>query len=274
MNEQMKELTDKEFHTIREFIKDNYGISLSDEKRSLIYSRLRNTLLEKGFSDFTQYFNYMINDKTGEAAVTFINKITTNHTFFMRESDHFNYFKDEVLPYIEKNSHNKDLRLWCAGCSSGEEPYTLQMIIQDYFADKPGWDTQILATDISSNVLQKAVRGIYSNESISTMPNIWRKKYFKKYDNDHSEVIAELKSKIIYRKFNLMDNKFPFRKPFQVIFCRNVMIYFENDTRDELVNKYYDITESGGYLFIGHSESLNHATTKYKYIMPAIYRKS
>lgn len=273
MDGAMKELTDKEFHTIREFIKDNYGISLSDEKRSLIYSRLRNTLVEKGFSNFTQYFNYLINDKTGEAAITFINKITTNHTFFMRESDHFNYFRDEVLPYIEANYPNKDLRLWCAGCSSGEEPYTLQMIIQDYFENKPGWDTHILATDISSNVLQKAVRGVYSNESIATMPNIWRKRYFKKYDNDNSVVVDELKSKILFRKLNLMDEKFPFRKTFQVIFCRNVMIYFDNETRDELVSKYYNLTDKNGYLFIGHSESLNHMTSQYKYIVPAVYRK-
>ncbi len=270
----MKDLTQKEFDMIREYIKKNFGINLADEKKSLIYSRLRIVLSEKGFSDFTEYFNYLINDKSGEAVIQFIDKVTTNHTFFMREVDHFEYFQKNVLPYIEKTyASQRDFRLWCAGCSSGEEPYTLQMIMQDFFKDKqPPWELSILATDISTNVLEKAIRGVYSKESVSTLPDKWVKAYFTPAGNDFS-IKDEIKKMIIFRKINLMDEKFPFKKPLQVIFCRNVMIYFDNETRIKLVEKFYNALAPGGYLFIGHSESLNRSDTKFDYIMPAVYRR-
>jgi chemotaxis protein methyltransferase CheR len=271
----MQDITDKEFRQIRDYIKANFGINLNDEKKSLIYSRLRTTLLEKGFDNFSDYFQYLINDKTNEAVIRFIDKVTTNHTFFMREVDHFDYFRDTVLPYIaEAYRAQKDLRVWCAGCSSGEESNTLQMIIQDFFKTKnEKWDIQMLASDISTQVLDKAVKSVYTLESLSVIPDQWRKTYFKPYDDGHMIVTDEVKKQITYRKFNFMEPKFPFKKKFQTIFCRNVMIYFDNQTRDELVQKFYDATEQNGYLFIGHSESLNHTSTKYKYIMPAVYRK-
>jgi len=269
----MKELTDKEFNTIRAYIKSTFGVSLSDEKKSLIYSRLRAVLEELHLDNFTDYYHYLINDKTGQAAIRFIDKVTTNHTFFMRETDHFDCFRDKVLPYIEQ-TFNYDLRLWCAGCSSGEESYTIKFIVEDYFRNsKVKWNTEILATDISTQVLDKAVHGVYPNDSVNTLPQEWRKRYFEKFDADHSAVKQEIRNGITYRKFNLMEENFPFKRPFQVIFCRNVMIYFDNQTRDTLVKKFYNVTEPGGYLFIGHSESLNHTDTKYKYVLPALYRK-
>ncbi len=271
----MNDITDKEFSLIRDFIKANFGISLSDEKKSLIYSRLRTVLQAKNFDNFMQYYEFLIKDKSGDAVVEFIDKVTTNHTYFMRETDHFDYFRDNVLPELyEKYKNQKDLRLWCAGCSSGEEPYTLQMIIQDFFKDKqPKWDTQILATDISTNVLDKAVSGIYSNQSIESLPKNWQTEYFEKYDAENSRAKDSLRKEIIFRKLNLMLPSFPFKKQFQVIFCRNVMIYFDDETRNQLVSKYYNNTEPGGYLFIGHSESLNRSGAQYKYIMPAVYQK-
>ena len=271
----MREITDAEFDRIRGFIKQKLGINLSDEKKSLVQSRLASVIHEKGLDDFTQYFDYLQQDKTGEALIQFVNKITTNHTYFMRENDHFDYLRDTVLPYIyENHSKDRDLRLWCAGCSTGEEPYTLAMIIQDFFKEKPiAWDTQILATDVSTNVLKKAMYGVYPLESLKELPKNWTRDYFKPYDGENGQVSEEIKKHVIYRKFNLMDEKFPFKKPFQTIFCRNVMIYFDANTRDQLVNKFYDATVTGGFLFIGHSESLNHKTTQYKYIKPAVYRK-
>jgi chemotaxis protein methyltransferase CheR len=268
-------MTDKEFNLLRDFAKNQFGISLNDEKKSLVYSRLRTTLIEKGFDTFTEYYEYLTHDKTDNAVTVFIDKVTTNHTFFMREVDHFDYFRDTVLPFIAETwGKQKDLRIWCAGCSSGEEPNTLQMIIQDYFkAKNEKWDTQLLATDISTQMLDKAVMSIYSSESIATIPERWRKEYFKPYDAVNQAVAEDIKKHIVYRRFNLMDDRYPFKKPFQVIFCRNVMIYFDNKTRDEVVEKFYNMTEQGGYLFIGHSESLNHTGTKYKYTMPAVYRR-
>ena len=267
-------ISDKEFELIRDYIKSRYGINLGEEKKSLIYSRLRSVLVEKGFEDFTEYYNYLIKDKTGQAAIVFIDRMTTNHTFFMREVEHFYYFRDTVLPYLKENVTNGDLRVWCAGCSSGEESYTLEMLMTDFFkGSNKGWNTELLATDISTTILSKAMRGIYTNQQIEPLDENWKKNYFKKYDDNNVIVDDMIKRNVTYRKFNLMETKFPFRKKFHVIFCRNVMIYFDNATREALVNRFYDCSEEGAYLFIGHSESLNNTNTKYKYVMPAVYRK-
>ncbi len=270
----MLTISEREFKQLADYIKVNYGIHLKDEKQTLLITRLSNVLMEKNFVCFADYFDYMINDQNGDAVVTLIDKITTNHTFFMREADHFNFFKGKILPQLADTSKNKDLRIWSAGCSSGEEPYTLGMIIDEFFGTgKIGWDTKVLATDISSKVLEIALKGVYSNEGIALLPAFWRLNYFNKLNNEKSVLIERIRNEVIYRKFNLMDKVFPFKKKFHVIFCRNVMIYFDNQTKMELVKKFYDLTEPGGYLFIGHSETLNRNETEYKYIMPAVYRK-
>lgn len=267
-------ITDKEFRQLAEYIKFNYGIHLKEEKKALVTGRLYNVLVQHGFNSFSEYFNYIISDKTGTAITTLINKITTNHTFFMREAEHFEHFRDRILPYLKATVKDKDLRIWSAGCSTGEEPYTLAMILNDFFdKEKAWWDTKVLATDISSRALERAVEGKYLNEQISPLSIDWKIKYFNKLDSETSVVNDKIKNEVIFRKFNLMDSVFPFKKKFHVIFCRNVMIYFDNETKAELVNKFYEATEYGGYLFIGHSESLNRNETRYNYIMPSVYRK-
>ncbi|MCL2350767.1 MAG: protein-glutamate O-methyltransferase CheR [Defluviitaleaceae bacterium] len=247
---------------------------MGDEKRTLVYSRLRPLLREKGFTQFSDFIQYVKTDKTGEAAVILTNRLTTNHTFFMREAEHFDFLKDIVFPWIEKDhGREKDLRLWCAASSSGEEPYTLQMLAQDYFESRQGWDTEILATDISEKVLTQASLGIYSNESLQVMPEAWLKNYFRKYDSCNMAVKDNIKKFMTFRKFNLMEEKMPFKRPFHAIFCRNVMIYFDNQTREAIVNRLYKVLEKGGYLFIGHSESLSNIDSKFEYVRPAVYRK-
>ncbi len=270
----MNYITEKEFSLIKDYIKKNYGISLGADKKSLVYSRLKNILDKNGLSNFTEYYEYLVNDKTGMASMTFIDKMTTNHTFFMREIDHFEFLKETVLPKIEKTEPNKDVRIWCAGCSSGEEAYTLEIILDEYFKNKGSWDTELLATDISTAVLSKAIKGRYTKEQIKPLNENWKEHYFKSVNNRQVEVIDRIKKNITFRKFNLMEKHFPFKKKFQVIFCRNVMIYFDDATRAELVKKFYDASEKGAYLFIGHSETLNNIDTDYEYIMPAVYRKS
>ena len=269
----LQEMTDKEFSIISEYIKNNYGISLSSDKKSLVYSRLKNVLEKKGFNSFTDYYEHLVNDKTGIEAIVFIDKITTNHTFFMREVDHFKFLKDEVLPKIEKTAKDKDVRIWCAGCSSGEESYTLEMILTDYFKGKSGWNTELLATDISTEVLKKAIKGIYTKDHVKSLSQDWKKNYFKEFNDNQMIVSDSIKNKITYRKFNLMEPKFPFKRKFQAIFCRNVMIYFDDKTRTELIRKFYNASEKGAYLFIGHSETLNNIETNYEYVMPAVYIK-
>jgi chemotaxis protein methyltransferase CheR len=267
-------ITDKEFNQLSAYIKANYGIYLKQEKQTLVIGRLQNVLVQNGFQNFSQYYEYVISDKTGIAVSTLLDKITTNHTFFMREADHFSYFKDIVLPFYSNNLLERDLRIWCAGCSSGEEPYTLAMIIDEYFGkEKSLWDTKVLATDISNKVLDEAQKGVYSNKEMETLPAKWKLNYINKLDNEFSEFTDMIRKEVIYRKFNLMESVFPFKKKFHVIFCRNVMIYFDEKTKNNLVRKFYDLLEPGGFLFIGHSESLNREETKFKYIMPAVYRK-
>ncbi|WP_026885195.1 CheR family methyltransferase [Clostridium beijerinckii] len=267
-------ITEKEFAQLSNYIKENYGINLREEKKMLVIGRLHNVLAENNIEDFSQYYRYVVSDKTGKAVSTLLNKITTNHTYFMREKSHFDYLKEKVLPYLINSIRDKDLRIWSAGCSSGEEAYTIAMILNEFFKqEKLWWDKKILATDISEKVLCIAKSGVYHKEQIAPLPEAWKKIYLKKYDEENLVFLDNIRDEIIYRKFNLMEEVFPFKKKFHVIFCRNVMIYFDNKTKNELIRKFYNGMEYGGYLFIGHSESLSGDTAGFKYIMPSVYRK-
>ena len=269
----MLAINDQEFAWLVGYMRNTYGINLT-QKRTLIEARLSNTLAEKGFGNFSEYFNFVLHDASGMEIETLINKLTTNHTFFMREPKHFEYFRETVLPYLEKNVRSRDLRIWSAGCSSGEEPYTLQMIINDYLGDDAVfWDKRLLATDISTRALNIAKAGVYPLEAVGDITKAWLLNYFEKCDAEHVKVRETIKKDIIFRKFNLMEDVFPFKKKFHVIFCRNVMIYFEKDTKQALIDKFYDSLVDGGYLFIGHSETIDREATEFKYIMPAVYRR-
>ncbi|AWW25754.1 MAG: chemotaxis protein methyltransferase CheR [Acetobacterium sp.] len=273
----MIQITEKEFAMLTEYIHCEYGIELKKEKQLLLMGRLHKLLVELGFDSFTDYYHYLISDKTGEASSVLIDKVSTNHTFFMREPEHFEYFKNTVLPNLKikkEEQNNRDIRLWCAASSTGEEPYTLAMLMADYFGSSAHhWDKKLLATDISNKVLDVAKKGIYDKERLQVLPPNWKLRYFKNYDSSQMVVVDEIKKEVIFRRFNLMTPNFVFKKKFDVIFCRNVMIYFDQTTKDRLVEKMYNYTEPGGYLFIGHAESLNLKQTNYKFIMPAVYQK-
>lgn len=270
----MLSITEKEFNKLSEYIHANYGIYLKQEKMALVTGRLHSVLQHAGFDNFTDYFEYLISDQSGEAVITMIDKITTNHTFFMREADHFYYFRDVVLPYLSAAVNDRDLRIWCAACSTGEEAYTLAILVDEFLGkEKCLWDTKILATDISRKVLDTAQKGVYGSQRIEPLPPRWKSHYFQRQDDENVILTNRIRNDVIYRKFNLMESTFPFKKKFHTIFCRNVMIYFDNDTKTKLIKRFYDHMEYGGYLFIGHSESLNRETAGFKYIMPAVYRK-
>lgn len=270
----MLSMTDHEFKKLAAYIKSNYGINLREEKRAMVEGRLNALLIQHGMNSFSDYFDYVLSDRTGDAVVSLVNKITTNHTFFMREADHFFYFRDKALPEFKRNIRDKDLRIWSAGCSTGEEPYTLAFLIDEFFGrEKALWDARILATDISTRALEHAIKGVYSSESVGKLPSHWQVSYFKRNACGY-EVVNRIKKEVIFRKFNLMDKVFPFKKRFHAIFCRNVMIYFDKETKTQLIKKFYDALEYGGYLFIGHSESLNRGESAFKYVMPSVYRKS
>lgn len=271
------EIKDGEFKKLRDLIYARIGINLTEEKRNLLSGRLQKVLRKFKFTTFAEYHDYVKNDTTGLALSDLANLISTNHTFFGRESDHFEFFKTKVIPEIvqrKKAVNSKDIRLWSAGCSSGEEPYTLIMYLMEYFGSEyDKWDAGILATDISQTVLNTAIKGIYSEDRLKSMPKQLKSKYFKKLANGDYEVLPKVKKEVTFRRFNLMNKTFPFKKPFDTIFCRNVMIYFDAPTRKTLSDKFYKFTVNNGYLFIGHSETLNRETTDYKYVMPAVYKK-
>ncbi len=270
----MIEISKEEFRQLSEYIKQNYGIHLKEEKRILVMGRLQHVLQKTGCKSFTEYFAYLTADKSGRAVITMIDKITTNHTFFMREVEHFDYFRDHVLPELKKNVKDKDLRIWCAASSTGEEPYTLAILLDESFAsEKLWWDTRILATDISESALEDAIKGVYSNERIQSLPAHWIVNYFQRYDNENWEVKSNIKNAVFFRKFNLMETVFPFKKKFHVIFCRNVMIYFDNETKSRLIKRFYEILEPGGYLFVGHSESIGQMEPRFRYVIPSVYKK-
>lgn len=267
-------IDDSEFYKLVDYMKQRYGIDLT-YKKTLVCGRLSNELATQGFWNFSQYFDHVMSDPTGNAGITLVNKLTTNHTYFAREKEHFDFFRDKILPeLVQKEAAGKDLRIWSAGCSSGEEPYTLAMVINAYFgANKESWDTKILATDISTAVLDKAQKAVYQNEQLASLPRNWRLQYFLPKTPESSIVKTQIQQEVIFRRFNLMSEIFPFKKKFHVIFCRNVMIYFDHHTRQQLIHKFFEHTESGGYLFVGLSESLDRDGIRYKYIMPSVYRK-
>ena len=273
----MINITDKEFQLISSLIYNNFGINITHEKRSLIVCRLQKILQRSNFENFNEYYEYILSDSTGEAILELVNRITTNYTFFNREKDHFDYFIQVSLPDIMANLRKKrvnDLRIWCAGCSTGQEPYMLAILMLEAFGEEyRSWNAGILATDISNQVLTVAQEGVYTTDSIESIPKHLRLKYFTKKGEDKWAVSQQLKKEVTFRRFNLMNEQFPFKKPFHIIFCRNVMIYFDQTTRDALIKRFHDSMEVGGYFFIGHSETINRGQSPFRYIKPAIYKK-
>lgn len=270
-------ITDAEFKQLSELVYNKLGINLTNEKRTLLAGRLQKHLRQNRYRNFHDYIVTIINDKSGKELSNLANYITTNHTFFYREKEHFDFFQKKALPELVerlKKENSRDIRIWDAGCSSGEEPYMLVMLMMEYFgAEYPMWQAGILATDISEKALNVAINGIYPEERLNMLPELYKKKYFKKLPTGEYQIDQRVRKEVTFRRLNLMNDVFPFKKQFHIIFCRNVMIYFDQPTREKLVNKYYDNMIQGGYLFIGHSETLGRENHKYNYLMPALYQK-
>ena len=267
-------MTEEEFVRIAKYIKNRYGIDMS-HKKVIVNGRMENYIRSGGWKSYGEYMDAVEQDTTDTLENALVNLLTTNHTFFMREAEHFTYFKQVVLPWLKKKEKNtKDLRIWCGAASTGEEPYTLAMVIKDFFGlEHPSWDTKILATDVSTEVLQQAIDGIYTREQIEALPGAWRRRFFREMpDGNCCKATIELKNEVIFRKFNLMES-FPFRRKLHVVFLRNVMIYFDDETKNELVQKIYDILEPGGYLFVGQTETIDRNKVPFEMVQPSIFRK-
>ncbi|QAT42026.1 CheR family methyltransferase [Aminipila luticellarii] len=267
----MLSISENDFIRLTDFVIKNYGINLKS-KKVLIEGRLSNYLSAEGYQSFRDYVDYITSTKNSGDIEIMLNKLTTNHTFFMREEKHFAFFNDTILPYLEKTNKNHSISIWSAGCSSGEEPYTLSIIMKEFFKSySMRWDTRLLATDISQNALGKAAKGFYTEDSLKALPDVWKRAYFTKKEDGY-QVTEELRKNVIFRTFNLME-PIQFKTKFDVIFCRNVMIYFDKPTKSALIRRFYDALNPGGYLLIGHSETVDREESDFQYIMPATYRK-
>lgn len=269
------ELTDKDFQRLVTFMSDNFGINLS-RKRQLIVSRLSSSLEAMGYTTFTPFIDDLIRKKDAEKIEMTLNKLTTNYTFFMREKEHYDFFMKVIMPDItQRNSRTKTLAIWSAGCSTGEEPYNISMCIKEYLGKQASmWDTRVLATDISQRALTAAQNPKY--ELTGEIPAMWREKYFKPLPSKEGKqlytVAPMIRNNVIFRTFNLMD-PIRFRLKFDVIFCRNVMIYFSQETKDALVERFYNASKPGGYLLIGHSESIG-TKSRYQTLRPSTFRRN
>jgi len=275
--EGLLDITDEEFRSIAGLVYDRFGINLSDKKKVLVRGRLNKLLRAQNYKSFNDYFEDVLADKTGKNLLTLIDKISTNHSFFYRESDHFVYLKEHILPELIQGGNIKssdDLRIWCAGCAAGEEAYTIAMVVAEsfptsFFTGSP----VILATDISMTALEMAVLGRYTEEKIRGLPEGMRKKYTTHEKGGVYEIKKELKNLILFKRLNFKQKIFPFKKKFQIVFCRNVMIYFDQATKLDLAGRIGRYIVPGGYFLIGHSESLGRDMADYQYIRPALYRK-
>lgn len=271
------QITDQEFELFRAFIYQNFGINLTDAKRALLMNRLQKVLKRKRYTTFNQYYEAVRKDKTLSELSELIDAVSTNHTFFFRERAHFDFMLQHALPDLVpgiERMAKKDLRVWCAAASTGEEPYVIGMLLMEYLgSDYVNWSAGLLATDISSEALKTAIEGVYPAERVAQVPPKYRTTYFEKVGPDQFRIKDFLKKEVLFRRFNLMNDRFPFKRPFHIIFCRNVMIYFDQQTREKLVKRLYDFTEPGGYLFIGNAETLGRTDNRYQYVAPSIYKR-
>jgi chemotaxis protein methyltransferase CheR len=268
------DFSDDDFRALTKLAYEHAGISLSDSKRNLVYSRLSRRLRMLKMGTFREYRDYLLNE-AGEIE-NFINSISTNHTKFFREDHHFEHFRARVaVPYAQSASQ-AGMRVWSAGCSSGEEPYSLAMTILEVLPDVHRWDVRILATDLDSDVLERGRRGVYTEDRLKNLTLQRRTRFFRERREREGlcyEVAPELKSLITFKQLNLM-HALPMRGPLDAIFCRNVVIYFDKDTQRDLFSRVAQLQSSGNLLFLGHSESLFKVSEQYALIGKTVYRRA
>ena len=263
------ELAPSQFQDISRTVYDVAGIQLRPGKEGLVRSRLAKRLRALGVATYDEYLARVAGDASGRELAEMVDALTTNKTNFFREPAHFDFLRDRVLPALPASA---PLRIWSAGCSTGEEPYTLAMTLHEALPDLARRDVRILATDISARVVAQARAGRYPDAVAGEVPPELLRRYFTRGPGGAWEVGASLRAPIAFARLNLME-AWPMRGPFQAIFCRNVMIYFDKPTQQELVGRYYEMLAPGGHLFVGHSESLSGIAHRFAYVQPAVYRR-
>ena len=268
--------TDKDFDRVAKLVGERTGIVLSSAKKQMVYSRLARRLRALGLKEFSKYLKMVHDDVDGEL-VNFVNAMTTNLTAFFREPHHFEYLAQTALPRVMKaNASKRQIRIWSAGCSTGEEPYTIAQVVREVIPPRSGWDIQIIATDLDSNVLRTAANGVYAEERVAGISQQRLKRWFMRGKGSNSGMVrvkSELRDLITFQQLNLMES-WPVKGPFDIIFCRNVVIYFSKDTQRTLVSRYADLMAADANLFLGHSESLFKVSDRFKLIGNTIYQRT
>jgi chemotaxis protein methyltransferase CheR len=265
-SEAVKPLAPGEFDQIRKLAYRTFGLDLKAGKEELVSARLRSLAIKAGARSFDEYYRLVVRDLTGRSLAAMIDALATNHTSFLREPDHFDLLRRTVLPQIGEAG---PVELWCAACSTGEEVWTLACVLSDAL---PQNRIQIAASDISNKALSFASRGAYPAERCRDIPAEWRTRYFEVEKGVGFRASEKLRRLVSFRRLNLIEN-FAWPQRFPIIFCRNVMIYFDRATQEKLVSRLVDCLCPGGYLFVGHAESLNQVSHLLEYVQPAVYCK-
>ena len=263
----------RDFSRIRDFIGEQTGIVLAEGKRDMVYSRLARRLRELKLERFSQYLDRL--DRDEQELGRFINALTTNLTAFFREPHHFDFVRRELLPSLAADPRRTRLRAWSAGCSSGEEPYSLAITLLESLPQDRNWDLRILATDLDSDVVEKGRQGIYTEERVAGLPGSRLRRWFRRGTGSRAGLVRvspHLQELILFKQLNLLHD-WPFRGPLDVIFCRNTVIYFDKSTQKVLFERFADLLVDGGHIFIGHSESMFKVTDRFESLGNTIYRK-
>lgn len=275
-------LSERDFRRLSKFIYKECGVNLPKYKKTLLESRLHKRVRKLKIPSLEEYCNYLFSPEGMKLERSnMIDAITTNKTDFFREPDHFDYLVQQVLPELiseNRAGFSHTLSVWSAGCSSGEEPFTLAMVLQDYSErlHSNSLDYHVLATDVSLGILKKAERAIYDHEQIQPVPYSFRKKYCMRGKNNRKDlvrIVPEVRRVVLFKRLNFLDNNFGIPDPMDIIFCRNVIIYFDQATQEQVLRKICEYLRPGGYLFMGHSETLNQITVPLVQVAPTIYKK-
>jgi len=279
LNEIFKaQLTQEEFEKLSRFIYRESGIKMPPVKRVMLQSRLQKRLRHLNMTNFKEYIDYVFSKEglNGEI-IHMLDVVSTNKTDFFREPVHFDYLFNTVLPdFVEQRSSSKTIKIWSAGCSSGEEPYTISIVLADFAEKHPGFDFSIIGTDISTQILQKAVDAVYKEERVAIIPIDTKKKHFLKSKDRVSptvKVAQHLRKKVRFGRLNFMDATYDLNEMFDVVFCRNVLIYFDRETQEKVIQKLCMKLKSGGYFFLGHSESIMNMDVPLKQVKPTIFKR-
>lgn len=269
-------LSNADFERLSDCIYKGYGIKMPKGKKVMLESRLRTRLRARKITSFSEYCDLVLNSNDTEELVKMIDVVSTNKTDFFRENGHFNYLRNTVLPEFAQNELHRPLDIWSAASSSGEEVYSLAMTLEEFNASRNLINYSILGTDISTEILQKAIAAIYREDRAVDIPLILKRKYLMKSrdrEKPSVRIIPELRKKVRFRRLNLMSPSYKVGMDFDIIFCRNVLIYFDRKTQEEVINKLCLNLRTGGYLFLGHSESITGLSVPLELLEPTIYRK-